>query len=271
MKLIMRHLLLFFLLSILGSSSFAATSYTKEASYCPVTMHYDSLGDLINGIRTIAKSANTEAEKFSIEKLSIESSSIKIDLAKNFTKQELLNGPSNATSIRYWLSGSEDIAVSEVRLYFTDHTRSVKVSGTSKEHVNTVVLLVSNHMNETGCSVGGNRQRMFGGLAIFASAVILGLLPSMGVKLSNPASSVNFIAIFLLYILIFVPNWESIFPGTLITISDEGFYERHSGLISVLGLAAGILSIFLNIYYGSSSGSIEAKVKSEEVDSTTSK
>ncbi len=107
----MNKVLTIILFCILSSNALAATSYTKEEkSNCPTAVSYDSLGDLIDGIRTIVKSESTTPATLATEKVSIESSSIRVDLDKNFTRQELLDGPLNPLSIRYWLSGDDKLA-----------------------------------------------------------------------------------------------------------------------------------------------------------------
>jgi hypothetical protein len=246
----MRYLISLVLISTFSLNSFAAATYTKEIDFCPFSASYSQLADLVEKIRTVIKDSNKkELNEYGSERMTIESRSIKVDLEKNFTRDDLLSAPLNAISIRYSIHDRGELPIGDVTIYLTDALRQVEVSGQSKDHIDTVVAVIQNHMNEIGCSYGGSRHRLFGGFLLLIVAAFLPPLAS-AFKVSSRLLPFTWVLSVLLFILIHAPSWENIFPGTLITLSDEGFLSRNSAVLTISGLGIGILGLVFSVYFG---------------------
>ena len=246
----MRYLISFLLISTFSLNCFAAATYTKEIDFCPTSMSYNQLADLVGKIRTVIKDSNKkELGEYVLQIMSIESRSIKVDLEGNFTRGDLLSAPSNAISILYSIRRMGELPIGDVTIYLTDALRQVKVSGQSQDHIDTLVAVTKNHMNEVGCSYGGSNQRLLGGLFLI---IIAGTLPLLAPAFKVPSRHLPFtwVVSILLYILIYTPSWENIFPGTLITLSDKGFLSRNSAVLTIFSLGIGILGLVFSVYFG---------------------
>jgi len=156
-------------------------------------------------------------------------------------------GPRAAYNVRYDFSAPAQAPISTVSISLQDYSREVVVRGTSRDQVASLAAAVKESLNESTTPIGGSTHRLIAGaVVIMIFALLAVLLPPPITPDRLPHFAVRYILLLLLLILIvFVPSWERVLPGTIVLSHDAPFLARNGPAISFASLVIGIVALVI--------------------------
>lgn len=218
--------------------------FKRSQDFCALRMTYADLSSLLDRARAIVADANAGTDDYTLERLTISAGADEVTFKEDFSRAALAHAPALATSLTYSYY-RPSAPISDITLRLGDHSRELEVSGSSREQVESLVLLVSSDLDKLGCSMGGTGMRALGGVLLLVAAMGIGLLPAAGIVKKAIGNILVLGTVIVINVSLWTLPWQEWFPGTAITAGSQSFIDRHAPLIGFGGLVVGVASLFL--------------------------
>ena len=176
-------------------------------------------------------------------RLSDEQSSIEI--TEDISMETLSPAPPVATSVRYTRRDGTGV-VRSISLNFLDSSRTLKVSGASRDQVEAVANLAGTLIGEAEIMLGGSAHRVMG----WAVLVSISLMLIFGVDRTNATLVVRNATATIGVLFSLAPwifPWKEWLPGAVVYRDDAAFFVRHGALITFLGGLVTIGALLMSI------------------------
>jgi hypothetical protein len=223
-----------------GGKEDLGAAVTLQADLAPIKTTYHELFAIVSKTRAIVLSANVGSDsKRTTEELRLGDGRVTLTLRNGFSEDALAGGP-EVTHDVYYNYRNAGAAIAEVNIRLGDLSRTVSVSGQSREHVQALHGLLTQELAGYGTVLGGIGFR-FGGAAclifVGGGAIMLGAIVAQRWAIRGMLL-VLLLAMELSVLVLPWPNW---FPGTAVYQHDASFLVRHAAGISCASLLATIL------------------------------
>ena len=187
------------------------------------------------------------------EVLTLQDGLVTLESRNDFTLRALENGPEVATTLWYRMTIDDTAPISSIDLHFQDYEREVTVSGTDRDLVHGLLLVISEEIERVACSFGGRSTRGNFGLGIWVLGVLLACGSSMLAWLLRNATSGIWISVFAsrisvgLFVIVLALPWGDWLPGTAIRLHPSSTWDQISPFVAVFGLLFSFVSVALSI------------------------
>ncbi|MQA66601.1 MAG: hypothetical protein GEU76_12000 [Alphaproteobacteria bacterium] len=245
-------------------------THTRTVQLCAIDVTYSDFSAFIDRVRSFRVEANrdltrrlAEQDKYLSEResLTVQSKTSKFTLARDFSKSIMHRGPEIADEVHYvFTADSGRFPISEIFLRFGDYSRTAEVSGTIRNQVEGLVLIIEQQIQKFGCPYGGAAARMVLYIALYLFAMVLVFLPIAASaasentyfsRISRMEVAIAFwVGAAMLIISIFVMPWDQWLAGTSIRVTKATFLERYAPEVGLIGMIFGMLSVVIALRHG---------------------
>lgn len=236
----------------------AQQKFASNIAFCAVDMSVVEAADLIERIQEFHKKANRNiSPNFVFETLTIQDNLNKLELKRDFTVKALEQGPEVATRLSYRMSRSNDSPISDINFTLGDHQRKLQISGTERDLVKGLLLLVEDELKKIGCSFGGSKTRSLFGIILFVFAFVLAWVPFILIQFTrflDNASTLQVLVVSIssgisigLNVIVFALPWTEWLPGAAIRTDAISTWDQFGPYVSVVGVLVGLAGLVMSI------------------------
>lgn len=240
-------------LAIITRPALAQQTHTRSITLCAVDMTFAEMAGLVERIREFHGKANRDSPRdYLREVLTLQDGILTLESTGDFSLETLEKGPEIATRSSYRMSMRETVPISRVDLDFRDNEREVTISGTDRDLVYGLPLLISQEIERLACSFGGRDTRLHFGLSIFVLAQIFAWVPFILTRLLKdstfgPRASVLAVSISAgLFVVVFALPWADWLPGTAIRLQPSSTWDQINPFVAVLSLLLSFVAVSLS-------------------------
>ena len=247
-----RKLVLYSFVFLWGGGVCAAQAeFSTEREFGPVRFSQEQLLELVNRLWVLAEqqgSTSAESDDAS-QTLSLSDGRSTLRISEEISVETLDAAPPVATSVSYEYRNRIGV-ISSITIRLWDTARILKISGRSRDQVETAASAASTLISQAQTTVGGYFQRSMWGFFLIAVGLTLSLFADriyLALQLTRPILTPSMqLTGLILTLSIWLP-WEEWLPGTAVYRDDVSFLVRYAALISFLGFIAGIVAICLSV------------------------
>ena len=241
---------------ILTLPASAQQTHTRNITLCAVDMSYAELATLVKRMREFHENVNHDISGRHLrEVLTLQDGLVTLESRNDFTLIALENGPEVATTVWYRMTIDDTAPISSIDLHFQDYKRKVTVSGTDRDLVHGLLLVISEEVERVACSFGGGSTRGNFGFGIWGLGALLAFGSFMLIRLRRNATSGHWIPLFasgisvVLFVIVLALPWDDWLPGTAIRLHPRSTWNQISPFVAVFGLLFSFVSVSLSFVF----------------------
>jgi hypothetical protein len=228
----------------IAASQAGSPVYERSASIGPIRLSHSDLLGLLSRVKTVVGPPQSRESV----RLRLESRSGSVTISEWPSLVALASVPDVSNQVVFTLQ-RPDSPVSEIVLRLGDFSRTLQVSGTSSGSVDAVSRLVLGDLEPRAVWLGGADVRNWLFLP-FLMALGVGAVASMWSLAERKWKLAPWFwagELFLVLLLV-IPRWDEILPGTALYRGSPSFLTRHTAEIScagvILTIAFGVFSVW---------------------------
>ena len=240
-----------------GGVCAAQAEFSTEREFGPVRFSQEQLLELVNRLRVLAEqqgSTSAESDDAS-QTLSLSDGRSTLRISEEISMETLGSAPPVATSVSYEYRNRIGV-ISSITIRLWDTGRILKISGRSRDQVETAASVASTLISQAQTTVGGYFQRSMWGFFLIAVGLTLSF-----VKVSGQTPWILKLAGIVFTLSVWLLPWEEWFPGSAVYRDDASFLVRNAALISFLGFLATIGTLVWSVVRTASGTQSQVKTK----------
>ncbi len=226
-----------------------AATFSKSAEFSPIRATTEDILVLVNRIEKFVESANLPNEdsyRYPAT-LTFTGQGEELELESPVPSENLVGAPRSISGVRYRFS-APSAPISRVEINLADYSREVAVSGASKEQVDALTSLIISDITDLEGGIGGIMHRAFGAMMLLlAGGLVVAFAPVSSFLPLVFKWIFSAIGVFMQLSIWLLP-WGEWLPGTLVLPESTSLLERHSPLMSLVGLLIAVFTACVPLY-----------------------
>lgn len=229
----------------------AIAVHSKTVEFTTLSLSHDDLFSVLSRIRRYIASANVgmAADDVADEYLRVsdDGTSFELDLRAGFTPELLKGTPSGPVQISYRYRAYESPNLKSVTLDLTDFSRTLTVSGTSLDHLDGLIGIVSKDLEQhrTYLALSSPVRSGLGGVLIMLGFLLLAASASVPDQRLRVLFAVAGTCVQLS--VWFVP-WKRWLAGASLYPDTASFVERNAAAIGLIALLLTVVGLLVALF-----------------------